>query len=142
MGATVTDLRSARPNRPHVRRVQPDPRGGRPVDPLMEGFEGTFQGLIVCKDDEQLDGDWIETLRFVAAREQTLVRHIFAGRSPKELEREIRACRRITEKLINLIEKRQRRLDVIRRDQQSMTTALCQELDDRSHFRSPVQGRR
>lgn len=131
-GAARTNQTSVRP----TKRVQPDPNGGRPVDPLMEGFEGAFQGLVLCKDDKQLDRDWVEQFRFVLAREQTLVRQIFAGRSVKEVEREIRACHRITEKLVEQIDEREKRLGVVEIDQQSIVSKLDSEINERAYFAS------
>ena len=116
------------------KRVQPSPDGGKPADPLALGFEGSFQGLVLCKDDAELDRDWVAQLKFILGREQMLVRQIFAGRFIKEVEREIRACHRITEKLVTKIEAREQRLGVVEIDQQSIVSSLDSELNDRAHF--------
>lgn len=143
MATNITERTAAPPNRTTVRqkvtplgvrRIQPNPEGGRPADSLIEGFEGSFEGLVILKDDEVLDRDWVQTLRFVLSTEQSLVRQIFAGVDHREVEKQVRACHRIIESLVVNIEEREKRLGVVEQDQQSVVTSLDAAITRRAHL--------
>jgi len=120
-----------------VRRVQPNPIGGRPTDPLVLGFEGSFEGLIATENDADAIVRGLEMLvqyDSIAQIELNKLCQTHALDSDRALIRELR---KIKIRLITHLAERANRLkSTVIPELQSITTSLDRELEDRERFQA------
>ncbi len=116
------------------RRVQPNPNGGRPTDPLVLGFEGSLEGEIICEDDAHLDEDWTDDLRATLGLARCIWNAVVVRDNPRDRDREMRACFSAAEQLLAKIIEREQRLKALAAPQRQIVSTLDAELAQRDRF--------
>jgi hypothetical protein len=76
MPETISGERPSRPIQTDVRRVQPDPAGGRPIDVAVLRFDEAFQGLVSQRDDLAVLTTGMEMARRIQRRLRDLFEHL------------------------------------------------------------------
>lgn len=114
---------------------RPERKKGRHADPVTLGFEGSLEGLAVCKEDAKLDADWTIDLRGVLGLARMLWNRSMVTGDLRGADLEMRRVFRTAEAILEEIESREKRLDsVVEPEQQKVVSALDHEIDDRAHF--------
>jgi hypothetical protein len=135
MPATVTMHPSARPNQTNVRRIQPNPDGGRPIDALILGFEGSFQGLIAERDDAVAIKRGLVMLRQCLDVEVTMARRLLVKDATRGTWRLQRTLHDQMRRLCDHLAARSARLTThIIPDQQKIVSELDHHLCERSQY--------
>lgn len=106
-------------------RVQPNPEGGRPTDPVVLGFEAALEGDLVMRDEIRLEEGWVSDLRIAVGRIRCFFNQQAAG---VECRRAAAKDFALVEAIVDEIEKREERLKVVEVEERRCVEALDNEL--------------
>jgi hypothetical protein len=133
MPSTLADRAASPLNRTRVRRVQSNREGGKPVDDLVLGFEGTFEGLVAEIDDHQAIEECIAEARRVGSIQAMTEARITSTRTVSDHDAGIlRACRKHLARVLDHAKLRAERLQkVCIPEEQRIASELDARLEDR-----------
>ena len=136
MNQTVNRPTSGFPNRTTVRdlrpRVQPNPQGGKPADPLILALEGCIEGLVAERDDRVALRKAAAALHSALDLNETLVNSILSTRLTREIEPRVRRLQIVIGTLMRHVEDRAVRLEnVVDPELQTIVTKTDDELSRR-----------
>lgn len=104
----------------------------RPADSTTLGFEGSLEGLVVIKEDERLDADWVAELHKVLGTARMLWNQSLLIPNPRSLDPEMRLQFRTAEVIVEEIRERDARLTKLEAPQQQICATLDSELASRA----------
>lgn len=118
-----------------LERQRPNPLGGRPVDPLVTGFEAALEGLVCLENDFEAIERALELEKYARGVILTIERHMLAHVNPRKLEAKLQIAHDFLTSAMEHLDARFNRIKISLREERHAVVAIDRALTIRAKRR-------